>query len=152
MKAELAKRMIDACYEAQMILNTMPALPEGMTPQYMRMIEVIHDLAGKEDGLRVSEIAEAMGLSLPGVTRSLKGLEKLDAVERHTDREDGRAVRIVLSKQGEAWYTFYITRFYENMCRVLQDVPEKEIVSMIETIHMVHQKMADHRDVLYEGQ
>ncbi|MCH4014298.1 MAG: MarR family transcriptional regulator [Solobacterium sp.] len=152
MEAELAKRMIDACYEAQMILNTMPALPEGMTPQYMRMIEVIHDLAGKEDGLRVSEIAEAMGLSLPGATRSLKGLEKLDTVERHTDREDGRAVRIVLSEQGEEWYTFYITRFYENMCRILQDVPEEEIVSTIETIHAVHQKMADHREELYEGQ
>lgn len=152
MEEELAKRMIDACYEAQKILSMMPPLPPGMTPQYMRMIEAVHDLDEKKEGARVSDIAERMRLTRPGAARSLKGLEKLGAVERHADQKDGRAVRIVLSEKGENWYRIYITRFYADMCQVLKDVSDEDVKKMIATVHLIRQKMKENREELYEGQ
>ena len=147
MEPALAKRMIDACYEAEGILNAMPPLPEGMTAQYMRMIEVIHDLM-QEGSVRVSEIAEKMHLYVSGVTRSLKALEKLGAVEKQPEEKDRRAVRIVLTEKGENWYQVYIVRFYENLCGLLEDIPEEDMHTVIDTLYEVHARMRQNRGKL----
>lgn len=148
METELAKRMIDACHEAQTILNLMPPLPEGMTAQYMQMIEAVHDLTKDGKGARVSEIGRRMRLTLPGTARSLKALEKLGAVVKEKDESDGRAVLVHLSETGEQWYAVYIQRFYDRMTEVLDDVRDENVHVMIDTVHQIRVRMEENKEEL----
>jgi DNA-binding MarR family transcriptional regulator len=148
MEDRLAKRMIDAFHETERILNLMPALPPGMTPQYIRVLEAVHDLEQEKGGARGSEIAERLKLTRPGVTRSLKAMEKIGAVEKRKDTKDGRAVQIVLTRKGQNWYVKYVQVFYEHLCMVLDDIPDQKIRDMIGTIHTVREKMEESREVL----
>tara|TARA_B100000614_G_scaffold257511_1_gene277921 strand:+ start:82 stop:546 length:465 start_codon:yes stop_codon:yes gene_type:complete len=50
--------------------------------------------------LRVSEIASAMGISVPGATRIVTGLEEDGYVRREMDPDDRRAVLVSLTDAG----------------------------------------------------
>ena len=51
-------------------------------------IETIFNLSEELDKVRVTDIAERLGVRLPAVTRAVQGLEKLQMVER----DDGRGI------------------------------------------------------------
>ncbi len=53
------------------------------------------------EGIRVSEIASSMGISVPGVTQILTGLEKDGFIRREMDPSDRRGVRVFLTPEGE---------------------------------------------------
>lgn len=50
--------------------------------------------------LRLSELAERMGITAPTASRAVDGLVDLGLLERHTDPADRRAVRIDVTKSG----------------------------------------------------
>lgn len=52
--------------------------------------------------LSVGELSQAVGVTQPVVTRSLKGLEDDGLVESETSEQDRRVRRIVLSRKGRA--------------------------------------------------
>ena len=51
-------------------------------------IETIFNLSGELDKVRVTDIAERLGVRMPAVTRAVQGLEKLRMIER----DDGRGI------------------------------------------------------------
>ena len=51
-------------------------------------IETIFNLSGELDKVRVTDIAERLGVRMPAVTRAVQGLEKLHMIER----DDGRGI------------------------------------------------------------
>mgnify|MGYP001159728148 FL=1 len=51
-------------------------------------IETIFNLSGELDKVRVTDIAERLGVRMPAVTRAVQGLEKLRMIERG----DGRGI------------------------------------------------------------
>jgi DNA-binding MarR family transcriptional regulator len=53
-----------------------------------------------ESALRVTDLADLLGVDTPTVTRKVQQLEKLDFVVREADAEDGRATRIQLTQDG----------------------------------------------------
>lgn len=54
-----------------------------------------------EGGLKISEISSHMKVSNPTTTQTVNKLEEKGYVERTIDKEDRRAVRIVLTEKGE---------------------------------------------------
>jgi DtxR family Mn-dependent transcriptional regulator len=50
-------------------------------------LETIHKLSGDTGSVRITDIAERLGVRLPPVTRAVQGLEKLGFVERQERRE-----------------------------------------------------------------
>ena len=53
-----------------------------------------------EQGVRRVDLAEAVGLSISGVTRALQPLEKLGYIETQDETLDARVRKVVLSKSG----------------------------------------------------
>ncbi|MDH5379701.1 MAG: MarR family transcriptional regulator [Cyclobacteriaceae bacterium] len=51
-------------------------------------------------GTRATSIAPLVGLEVTSLTRMLKTLEEQGLIERRSDPEDGRAVRIFLTEKG----------------------------------------------------
>jgi DNA-binding MarR family transcriptional regulator len=54
-----------------------------------------------EDGARVSELAQATGITASGITQMVTTLEERGMVGRKMDPEDRRAVRVYLTEEGK---------------------------------------------------
>ena len=69
------------------------------------VLEYIHNAGptGRPDagGIYVSELAAALRISPPAVSRTLGPLEDRGLIERHVDRADRRNTRIFLTPEGE---------------------------------------------------
>ncbi|CBL10744.1 MarR family transcriptional regulator [Roseburia intestinalis] len=76
MTAEKIKRMLDACYLAKRIRELLPELPEGVTPAYIQYMDVIHSQQESKERVKVSDISDTLKLPRPGVTRTVKEMEK----------------------------------------------------------------------------
>jgi DNA-binding MarR family transcriptional regulator len=61
---------------------------------------LLFKLSAKGDALRVTDLAELLGVDAPTVTRKVQQLEREGMVVRHTDPDDGRASRIGLTPAG----------------------------------------------------
>ena len=78
MTTEKIKRMLDACYQAKRIRELLPALPNGVAPSYIHYLDVILALEKKEVQVKISDISDKLNLPRPGVTRTVKEMEKKD--------------------------------------------------------------------------
>ena len=55
------------------------------------------------EGTRLTELARRMGVTKQAVSQVVDDLERLEAVERQPDPEDGRAKRVVFTDKGRAF-------------------------------------------------
>ncbi len=65
------------------------------------------------EGLRTSEIAQALGISPPSVTRFINGLEAAGWVQREMDPEDRRSVLVSLTPEGERKHQCFQTKMLD---------------------------------------
>ena len=61
---------------------------------------LLFKLSAKGDSLRVTDLAEILGVDTPTVTRKVQQLERQGMVVRQTDPDDRRASRIRLTPDG----------------------------------------------------
>ncbi len=61
---------------------------------------LLFKLSATDGSLRVTDLAEMLGVDTPTVTRKVQQLERDGMVVRHTDPDDGRASRIRLTPTG----------------------------------------------------
>lgn len=67
--------MLDACYLAKG-QGTAPGTAGRVTPAYIQYMDVIHKLQEKKERVKVSDISDTLKLPRPGVTRTVKEMEK----------------------------------------------------------------------------
>lgn len=150
MNPELTRKLLDSFYRAQMAFYTLPPLPEGLTPQYVHIIDAITHIEKENGRVRVSDVAEWFHMSVPGATRSIRALEKIGAVRKVRDEKDRRIVLIALTDQGRIWYDTYVDEYHRKLSTLLADVPESDIETTIRTIPRVVELMRDHPITLAE--
>jgi DNA-binding MarR family transcriptional regulator len=61
---------------------------------------LLYKLHAGGDSLRVTDLAELLGVDTPTVTRKIQQLEREGLVTRHADPDDRRATRIKLTPAG----------------------------------------------------
>jgi DNA-binding MarR family transcriptional regulator len=61
---------------------------------------LLYKLHAHGDSLRVTDLAELLGVDAPTVTRKIQQLERTELVSRHPDPDDRRATRIKLTRAG----------------------------------------------------
>jgi DNA-binding MarR family transcriptional regulator len=66
----------------------------------LHQIKTLDTLHGRGDDPTVNELAEMLGLSLPGTSRNVDGLIRAGLVERREDERDRRAKRLRLTDAG----------------------------------------------------
>ncbi|HEY7946066.1 MAG TPA: MarR family transcriptional regulator [Acidimicrobiales bacterium] len=62
---------------------------------------VLYKLLVEPDSPRLCDLAERLGIDSPAVTRKVQQLEQLGLVVRAPDPEDGRASRLLLTRDGK---------------------------------------------------
>jgi DNA-binding MarR family transcriptional regulator len=72
--------------------------PWNLSPSHSRALHVV----GHRDGVRLSDLAEALRIAPRSATEVVDGLAERGLVERHPDPADRRAVHVVLTPAGRA--------------------------------------------------
>jgi DNA-binding MarR family transcriptional regulator len=109
-QAKAANRHVSAAELAKAMQLFMHELMRGSGAVMVRILEeldlslthmkVLHILADADDDLSVKELAEHIGISLPGASRTVDGLLKRGYLARREDAEDRRIKRLTLTPEG----------------------------------------------------
>ena len=86
MTIELIKQLMDTCYLAKRARDLLPPLPDGVTSSYIQYLE---RLEAKGVRARVSDLSDALNLPRPGVTRTVKEMERKGYLQKQVSAEDG---------------------------------------------------------------
>lgn len=145
MKEKILKDLIDAMRLAGRVPMEMPELPKGMTPSYIHILDIIHCYQEEGKEVRLSDIAEEMNTALPGITRSIKAMEKLGVVERKKNLEDRRDVNMYLTKKGQQYFDVYVQGFYSELSKHLSSLTKEDAEKTIAVICSLSQAVNDVR-------
>lgn len=146
MTNEKIKRMFDACYQAKRIREMLPPLPPGVMPSYIQYLDVIRKLEGQGTGVKVSDISDALNLPRPGVTRTVKEMEKKGYICKISSPDDGRVTYISATEEGEELSKKYDEYYFNDLRADLSDITEEEADSMIRTIEKFYKIMCERRE------
>lgn len=146
MTNEKIKRMFDACYQAKRIREMLPPLPPGVMPSYIQYLDVIGKLEGQGAGVKVSDISDALNLPRPGVTRTVKEMEKKGYICKISSPDDGRVTYISATEAGEQLSKKYDEYYFNDLRADLSDITEEEADGMIQTIEKFYKIMCERRE------
>lgn len=141
MTRDKVKKVMDACYLAKRVRDLLPTLPNGVTSSHMHYLDTIRKLELKTDSVRVSDISDELGLPKPGVTKTIKDMEKLGLVEKQADKTDGRVVFLKITADGKALLDEYVDELFGELSRELDDVSDEDADAMIETVEKLYRVM-----------
>lgn len=150
MNSDLTKKLLDAFYTAQQAFTTLPPLSEGMTSQYVHILDAIAAIDNARGSVRVSDVADWFHVSVPGITRSLNALENLGAIRKERGAKDRREVNLVLTGRGRHWYRIYVEEYHERLAEILREIPDEDVRITARTIQSAVRLMHEHPIMLSE--
>lgn len=143
MKERSFKILIDTLRRARRIDGMMPQLPPDLTNGRTRVLDTLYELGGyAEEGparrraVRVSDIAEDMGTTRPGITRAVCDLERGGYLRKTPSPTDGREVLVELTERGLATHRIWYEEVYEHTARLLGEagVTECDVEVTVRTV------------------
>ena len=108
------KRMLDACYQAKRIREMLPPLPEGIMSSHIRYMDMIQELQKQNDHVRVSDLSDVLNIPRPGVTRTIKEMEKKGLVQKISSPDDGRVTYLSLTEHGKELSEKYNDKYFNT--------------------------------------
>ena len=139
------KEMLDACYQAKRIREMLPPLPEGVMPSYIQYLDMIQRLEKQGTQVKISDISDVMNLPRPGVTRTVKEMEKKGYLSKIASSDDGRVTYISITEEGRKLFHKYDEHYFGELSRDLSDISEEDADCMIRTIEKFYQIMCERR-------
>ena len=139
------KEMLDACYQAKRIREMLPPLPEGVMPSYIQYLDAIQKLEKKDIHVKVSDISDVMNLPRPGVTRTVKEMEKTGYLSKIASPDDGRVTYISITEEGWKLFRKYDENYFGELSADLSDISEEDADCMVRTIAKFYQIMCERR-------
>ncbi|MBV8898760.1 MAG: MarR family transcriptional regulator [Verrucomicrobia bacterium] len=96
-----------------------------------------------------ADLAECTGVSRATITGLLDGLERDGLVERLSDPEDRRVVRVKLTPQGEALLERVRPAYFRWFARMLEPLAESEREHLVYLLQKVQGRIADLSEELH---
>lgn len=123
----------------------LPPLPEGVMPSYIQYLDAIQKLEKKDIRVKVSDISDVMNLPRPGVTRTVKEMEKKGYLSKIASPDDGRVTYISITEEGWKLFCKYDEKYFGELSADLSDISEEDADCMIRTIEKFYQIMCERR-------
>ncbi|MDO4333976.1 MAG: MarR family winged helix-turn-helix transcriptional regulator [Eubacteriales bacterium] len=128
------KRLLDVCYVAKRVVETLPELPKGMKPRHIHVLEAIYEMQQARKKCRVSDVSASLNITTPSVTKLIQELESFGMLEKQSDKEDRRTVLLILTAKGMECVKRYVTDLHSEWAEAMGDVGEKQVE---ETIYLI---------------
>ena len=139
------KEMLDACYQAKRIREMLPPLPQGVLPSYIQYLDMIQKLEKQGVQVKISDISDTMNLPRPGVTRTVKEMEKKGYLRKIASQDDGRVTYISVTEEGRKLFRKYDEQYFGELASDLNDISEADADCMIRTIEKFYHIMYERR-------
>lgn len=146
MTNRMIKRMFDACYQAKRIREMLPPLPNGVMPSYIHYLDVIQMLEKKGIEVKISDISDTLNIPRPGVTRTVKEMEKKGYLRKIASPDDGRVTYISITESGKELHQKYDEQYFNALAPYMSGISEEEAENMVQTIEKFYQIMCERRN------
>ena len=145
MDAENLKQLLDACFTAKHVIETMPELPKGMKPRHIHVLDQI-SMAWEESGqCRISDVSEGLNITMPSITRLIQELETIEMLEKYPDTEDKRVTLLKLTEKGEICVKRHVKDFHREWAKNLSFVSNEQVQEAIRLIGLLEATMPGKR-------
>ena len=148
MTTETIKAMLNACYQAKRIRELLPALPNGVTSSYIQYLDKIELLEQQGIRVKISDISDVLNIPRPGVTRTVKEMQKKGYLQKISSEEDGRVTYISVTPAGKKLSQTYNERFFNELAPLLTDISDEDAACAVRTIETMYQIMSERRITL----
>lgn len=137
------KRMLDACYQAKRIREMLPPLPESIVSSHIRYMDMIQELQKQKVHVRVSDLSDVLNIPRPGVTRTIKEMEKKGLVQKISSPDDGRVTYLSLTEHGKKISEKYNENYFNELIPYLDGISDADADCMIQTIQKFYDIMCE---------
>jgi len=129
---ETAQRFLQLATRLRRLGSGAPALDDAqISPSHLALLEYV----AISPGCGIQEIASGLQLATPTVSISVRQLEKNGLITRQPNPEDGRAVQIFLTPEGECVYRrahAFHRRKFEKILSGLPPDDRETLVGLLE--------------------
>lgn len=137
------KRLLDACFTAKHIIETMPELPKGMKPRHIHVLDQISTACAEYGECRVSNVSEGLNITMPSVTKLVQELENMRLIEKYPDETDKRVTLLRLTEAGFSCVKKYVHDFHAEWAENLDFITDEEVRKAIWIIEQLANTMPD---------
>lgn len=135
------KRLLDTCFLAKHIVETMPELPKDMKPRHIHVMDAIQEIEKMQGECRVSDVSGQLNITTPSVTKLIQELEKLGMVVKRSDDRDKRVSLLRLTDEGMQCVNKHVLKFHAEWAKELADVTDEQVQEAIEIIEKLQRAM-----------
>lgn len=120
--------------------------PHGMTPA---QFNILHHLAraDREQGTRISDIAAAVEVNQPAVTKAIAKFEAMALVTLRDDADDKRAKRVTATQGTDALLSKIHSSLTPELAQMFEIFGAEELAQFSRTLQRLGQHLDQMRDV-----
>ena len=124
------RSLLDVCWKAKAITELMPALPKGMKPRYVHVIDAVWHI----NEPRVGDVSAFLGVTTPSITKLVGEMADLGLVVKHADAADRRAVTLTLTERGLDIRRIYVEEYHAHLSRLLGGLTSDQCETTVRTL------------------
>jgi len=133
--------LLDVCFLAKKITELMPALPDGMKPRHIHVIEIIFLSMEKKEAIRVVDVSHSLNITMPSVTKLIQELQEKQVITKLEDEKDKRSFVLSLTPLGLSYYEIYIRKYHQLLIELLSPIDEPDCQISISTLRKMYDVM-----------
>jgi len=114
----------------RLALERHPLDGSGVTPPQLSTI----DSVARSPGCSLQQVASDLGVTPPSASAGVHRLEEAGLLERQPDPEDGRAIRLFLTAQGQALYERALDFRRQKMRRLLSGLTPEDQETLLDLL------------------
>lgn len=141
MTTQNLKKLLDVCYVAKRVVETLPELPEGMKPRHIHVLDAVYELQRDKGICRVSDVSARLNITTPSVTKLIQELEQRKLLEKDMDAGDKRVVLLKLTDDGMACVKRYVVDFHREWAEAMDSFPDDQVEETICMIERLYETM-----------
>lgn len=135
MNIDKFKELIDSCFIAKKITETMEELPKGFKPRHIHVIDSIYELSKAKSDVRISDVSSKLNVTTPSITKLINELEEKAVVEKYTISDDKRVILVKLTDIGMNYHQYYVTDYHTLWSSNLKDISDEDVDKVIYIIN-----------------
>ena len=93
----------------------------------------------EKDGTPSTKLTPKMGMEPRSLTRMIKTLQDNGVIEKRTDKDDKRMVRLFLTKEGKKLRKQATNIVMQFNQKIREEIPDKELIQCFSTLNKVNQ-------------
>lgn len=96
--------------------------------------------------VKISDISDTLNIPRPGVTRTVKEMEKKGYLRKIASPDDGRVTYISITESGKELHQKYDEQYFNALAPYMSGISEEEAENMVQTIEKFYQIMCERRN------